>query len=222
MVADMFVSRHLGLAAVAWLCAVATVGCDRSSEGAAAEPASTPTTGGPHGAAAGPAGGPEEPSEQRLTFAEALATAQSQYPDAHAIEVELETEEGRELLEVEFLVDAEVREVYMDPITGEVVREETEALDEAERATLPKLAEVLDAGEVNLADAIELALEQYDEEDVREIELEVHGDEVILEVEVRQADGSMVAWVLDPRSGEVRGQETDERSHPVEPDAPGE
>lgn len=170
--------------------------------------------------AAGPAAD-EAPAPQaaRLTFADALSRAQARHPGAPAIEVEVETEDGGKLLEVEFLVDGEIQEVYLHPTSGEVVREQTEEIDDEERATLPKLAELLGKGEVTLSKAIDLALERHDETTIHEIELEMHDEDLILEVAVAGDDGKVTEWVLDPKTGAVLGEETDDETHAVEPPA---
>lgn len=173
--------------------------------------------GGAEGARQVPA--PAEGTGERMSFTDALAAAQERHPDAVPIEVHIETEENGELMEVALIVEGEVREVYMDPVSGAHVKEETEELDEEAKSKLPVLEEKLATGEASLERSIELAESKYDPAAIQEIELEIHGeDQLVLEVGVEE-DGETVEYVLDPQSGEVQGRETDDETHEVEESA---
>ena len=177
-------------AMISALVLVPALGCSKD------RPVETPTDQGAAPAVAGEA----------LSFTDALKIAAEKYPDAPAIEVEMETVDGQELLEVEFLVDGVIKELYLDPMSGEVVIEKDEELEPEEAATLPALAEQLGSSGVLLADVITLAESKYDAGTIREIELEIVDGNLVMTVEV--ADGK--AWLHDPNTGDVLGEDAEE------------
>ena len=131
----------------------------------------------------------------RLSFTDALARARAKHPDAPAFEVEIEAVDGRDLLEVEFLKDGGVHEVYLDPQSGEVVKEKDETLTDEEKAALPKLGELL-KGDFNIDRAITLVESKVDPKGVREIKLVVHEDKLALRVEADEG-GEVKAKIYD-------------------------
>lgn len=177
---------------------LAVVGCNKD------RPDATPPEVG--GAAA------SETDAQRLTFAEAIAKASALYPDAPAIEVEVEKKDGKELLEVEFLVGDGIKEVYLDPFTGEVVLEADEELSAEEAAALPDLRAQIESSGVKLTDVVSLSEASYDVATIKEIELTLH--EGALGFVVEAGDG---AFVHDAASGEKLGDASEE-SEPAEAD----
>ena len=144
-----------------------------------------------------------------LSFTDALKIAAEKFPDAPAIEVEMETVDGQELIEVEFLVDGQIKELYLDPKTGDVVQEKDEELEPDEAAVLPTLAEQIGSTGVKLADVIALAESKYDAASIREIELEISDGRLVMVVEVAEGDGTK-GWRHDPSTGDVLGEHVEE------------
>jgi uncharacterized membrane protein YkoI len=163
-------------------------------------------------AACGGTSTPDAPSsaggEAAFTWGDAIAAARAADPSFVPTEVEIESVEGRELVEVEGIRGDEVVERYYDPATGELVQEGTEALDEEETAALPTLRQRLSDGEARLEDVLAMARRAYPE-GIREVELEMHGDALIFEVTV-EVDGEARVFVHDPATGAVIGEEQGE------------
>lgn len=144
-----------------------------------------------------------------LSFTDALRVAAEKFPDAPAIEIELETVDGQELIEVEFLVDGQLKELYLDPKSGEVVKEKDEELEPDEAAVLPTLAEQLGSTGVKLADVIALAESKYDAGSIHEIELGISDGRLVMIVEVADGDATK-GWMHDPSTGDVLGEYVEE------------
>lgn len=140
------------------------------------------------------------PAAERLSFADAIARARQTYADATAIEVENEDDDGQDLLEVEFLMEDGIQELYMDPHTGETVRDEAEELDDDERAGLPAFREALATSGVTLDSALELMSARYDLTAVREIELSMHEGALVITVELLADPDTEIHH--DPATGE--------------------
>jgi uncharacterized membrane protein YkoI len=153
---------------------------------------------------------------ERLAFSAALTEGRKKFPDAPAIEVEVEEKDGKELLEVEFLVEKSLREVYLDPHTGAVVSESEEELDAEEKATLPKVQEQLTANpDVTLDKAITLAESKFDKDKIREIKLWMHEGKLALLVQEESGEPAKTTeHVLDPVKGDVITQ------RPAQPEDP--
>lgn len=144
-----------------------------------------------------------------LSFTDALRVAAEKFPDAPAIEIELETVDGQELIEVEFLVDGQIKELYLDPKSGDVVKEKDEEPEPDEAAVLPTLAEQLGSTGVKLADVIALAESKYDAGSIHEIELGISDGRLVMVVEVADGDGTK-GWMHDPSTGDVLGEYVEE------------
>ena len=158
---------------------------------------------------------------QSLSFTDALKIAAEKYPDAPAIEIEMETVDGKQLLEVEFLVEGVIKELYLDPQSGEIVIEKDEELDEEEAAMLPTLAEQLGSSGVTLTDVIALAESSYDVGSIREIELEISDGRLVMAVEVADGDATK-GWLHDPSTGDVLGEDAEEADEADSDEAEGE
>lgn len=144
------------------------------------------------GAAATSRGGTATESEatSALGFSDALARAEAAYPGTHAFEVEVEEHEGRRVIEVEVLSGAEVREIYYDPSTGDVVHEASETPEAEEAAALPTLRDGIAAGTFSLRGALTLAASSYPAGSIEAVELQVEGGTPVVSIVVRGASGS--------------------------------
>lgn len=157
--------------------------------------------------AAAPSGGGAEHAGP-LGFEGALAMARARDPNGLPVEVEREAVDGKTLIEVEMVRGDEVIELYYDPETRALVREAVEELEPHEVATLPALRQHLSEGTARLEDVLALARERYASDDVREVELEMHGEQLVMEVTVVR-DGKASEMVHDPQSGALIGEEAD-------------
>ncbi|MGF1469489.1 MAG: PepSY domain-containing protein [Sandaracinaceae bacterium] len=149
-----------------------------------------------------------------FTWEDAITSARAADATLIPIEVELEQVEGRTLIEVEGIRGDAVVELYYDPASGALVQEGVEELTPEEQASLPALRQRLASGDPRLEDGLAMARQRYAADELREVELEMHGDRLVLEVEVER-DGQTTAWVHDAASGELLGEE-DEDEHAAE------
>ena len=152
---------------------------------------------------------PYESTTTWISFHDAIEKAQAQYPDGLPIEVEVENKDGKDLLEVEILLGpGEVREVYLDPATGDVVRDDLDDLDESEQAEIKGLAEAVAAAGASLNDAVDFALSKHELKEIIEVELEMHGEKLIIEVAVK-GESKEQELIYDPTTKELLGKEVD-------------
>lgn len=176
-------------------------GCDKDKVASEAPSSQTPSAGAPDGSEQGD-----------MTFTQALATVSQRHPDAVAIEIEVEEKEGDRLLAVELLVGETITEVAVDPQTRNVVGQgEDEELTDEERSALPALRAALEEQGVTLEQVVEMALARYRPDQIREVELELEGGELVAEVTVAEG-GETIEWIHDPKTGESLGRRTAEQS----------
>lgn len=155
-----------------------------------------------------------------VSFAEAVETAKAEVPDGIPYEVELEQLEGSEVIEVEFLVGATVREVYIDPATGDVLAVRDEAAEHTEQTQeeLETQAGMMSSAQISLADAAQIASDHSGGQ-AEEVEFKVLEGRLVAEVEVQTNAGESVVLV-DASTGEVL--EGDAEPEPEDDDPEGE
>ena len=141
--------------------------------------------------------------QQAVSFADAVATASAEVPDGVPYEVEMERLDGKDVIEVEFLVGAAVREVYIDPATGDVVsvRDEPPSHTEQSSEELETQAAMMGGAKVTLSEAADIAAGQSGGEAL-EVEFKVVEDQLVAEVHVQTEDGKAVVLV-DAATGDV-------------------
>ncbi|MCR9165522.1 MAG: PepSY domain-containing protein [Nannocystaceae bacterium] len=138
-----------------------------------------------------------------MTFAEALSIAQQKVPDGVPVEVEIMRTGGRDVLEVELLVDGVIREVYLDPATGDVIAIQDEDGSEVAQQDLASRGKTLvEAAKVSLVEAGDIAREHVHGEETIEVEYLVQDGTLKLDVLVRTSDGYRTVHV-DPNDGSV-------------------
>jgi uncharacterized membrane protein YkoI len=141
-----------------------------------------------------------ESSSTTLSFADALSRAEAAYPGTSAFEVEYEEHEGRRVVEVEVVSGAEVREVYYDPSTGDVVHEASETPEADEALALPTIRDGITAGTLSMRRSIELATSTYPAASIEAVELQVENGTAVVSILVREAAG-VTRYVHDAASG---------------------
>lgn len=180
------------------LLALCLSGCGADAAGEAAGDSVTSTD--QEGAVGGEASGP-------ASFDAVIAAARRERPAGTPIEVEREQVAGAMLLEVELLEGDTIAELYFDPTTGELVRQGEEHLSAAEQAALPALREALAQNAPTLEEALALARQHYGDEEMHEVELELHEGRLVLEVAIER-NGRREIVLHDVQSGERIGEET--------------
>jgi hypothetical protein len=128
-----------------------------------------------------------------LGLAEALPIAAAEYPTGIAVEAEWDTEKklaDHPMLEVEFLVDGKMEEVFVCPHRGVVVKKLTEEIKAEDQATYAALPAAMQAANANLAVAIEKAFGTYPKEQVMEVEFALVDGRLVVEVETAAKPGA--------------------------------
>jgi uncharacterized membrane protein YkoI len=143
----------------------------------------------------------------RLDLAGAIAVAQRAEPDGQVVEAEFEQRGEKAIYEVALLVDGEVREVTVDPDSGDVIETgvDPEDLEEA-RASVAALA----VGKISITDAIAKA--------EREVGGQAHEVEVgdgVIEVRVLLDAGSKIV-AIDLAEGGVKAVRDDQAGVEIE------
>lgn len=156
------------------------------------------------------------PAREALDLRSVVGVARAQAPGAIPIEVEHETLDGAATLEVEVLEGGVIRELYFDPATGALLQDGVEELAPDEAEALPALEAALSDGGVTLEDAVDFALATHADDDVREVELELHDGRLVLEVGVRR-NGEDVELVYDAVTRELLSEETEAESETETP-----
>lgn len=145
-------------------------------------------------------GGEPDPGQEilpgvELSLAEAIAIGEAEAPEGVPVEAELEGINSDPVYEVGVPGAEVVRELLIDPVTGELrnTLEELEDLDEAQAA-----AAALETSVVTLREAVELAEAEMGAVAVEAeaysdgiIEIVLLSDDTAIEVEVSMADGSL-------------------------------
>ncbi len=139
-----------------------------------------------------------------VSFADAVAAASAQVPEGVPYEVELETLDGKDVIEVEFLVGATVREAYIDPETGAVITVRDEPPDHTEQTAedLQARADLVGTAGVSLAEAATIGAD-HARGVAEEVEFAVVDGTLVADVEVRLPDDTVVTVFVDGVSGEV-------------------
>lgn len=128
-----------------------------------------------------------------LGLAEALPIAAAEYPTGIAVEAEWDTEKklaDHPMLEVEFLVDGKMEEVFVCPHRGVVVKKLTEEIKAEDQATYAALPAAMQAANANLQAAIEKAFGTYPKEQVMEVEFTLVDGRLVVEVETAAKAGA--------------------------------
>lgn len=137
-------------------------------------------------------------SEEMISPMRAVEIAQG-IVDGQLKDIELDTDNGRLIYEVELKIYGDDTEIEVDAITGEVV----EADDNLWRSeTIGNFKNNQDGAQVTPAEAKRLALEAVGGGYVDDIDLEFEKGQLVYEVEVEYQDDDADVYV-DARSGEV-------------------
>lgn len=141
-----------------------------------------------------------------ISFADAIAAASAQVTEGVPYEVEFETLDGQSVIEVEFLIGATVREAYVDPSSGEVITVRDEPADHTEQTAedLQARADMVGGAQVSLPQAAEIGA-AHAGGTAEEVEFMIRDGELVADVEVRTAEGSVTTVYVDAISGEVVG-----------------
>jgi uncharacterized membrane protein YkoI len=120
----------------------------------------------------------------------------------------MERLDGRDVIEVEFLVGAKVREVYIDPASGDVltVRDESPDNTEQSQEELQAQADMMGTAKVSLAEAEKVGADHAGGE-AREVEFKVVDGQLVAEVVV-VTGGSTTKVLVDAATGDVVDGET--------------
>ncbi len=177
------------------LTAALTTGCKTNADTA------VPDAAAPTDAASGAAPADAAPL---ISFADAIAAASAQVTEGVAYEVEFETLDGKDVIEVEFLIGASVREAYIDPASGEVITVRDEPADHTEQTAedLQARADMVGAAQVSLPQAADIGADHVGGT-AEEVEYVIQDGKLVADVEVRNADDTITTVFVDAVSGEV-------------------
>lgn len=127
-----------------------------------------------------------------LGFEDAIKLAVAAHPSGTPVEVEWDTDKKlapHAVLEVEFLEQGKVDEVFLCPHRGVVLKQNSSPFDEKHAAEYAPLPPLLAApGALTLEAAVAKAFAAYAKESVVEVELLARDGRLAVEVEVKQGD----------------------------------
>ncbi len=93
----------------------------------------------------------------KISLAEAVATAQREFPAGTVVDAELQWNGPRPYFEVELLAADKLKELRIDPLTGQMLGVEDQQLDELGVAALAEVKQALAGAKVTAAQVIEAA-----------------------------------------------------------------
>jgi hypothetical protein len=140
-----------------------------------------------------------QPAES-VGFARAISLAAPLHPSATPFVVERETEDGRDVIEVKLLEGTSVHVVKLAASDGSVVEDETRTALGDDATELTALGTELASREAPLSHGLEQMIAMYGESSLHEVELEMHGETLVLEAAVVEGETRSVR-VHDPADG---------------------
>lgn len=186
--------RHWGRPAALSLLAAALVmsGC---SEDAAPEQTNTTA---PAAETTSPVAVPAGKGAPVDAVERALQTAAGAVPNGRPFDLELETEDGRRVFDIEVASDGNEFEVRVNEAGTEVVgqRRAGDPGDDVAKA---------EAAQVDATRALQTALEREPGATVDEIQIDTERDVIVWQIELVRPDGSEAEIDVDARSGAIAG-----------------
>ncbi|MBM7094286.1 PepSY domain-containing protein [Bacillus sp. H-16] len=153
-------------------------------------------------------------SKEQLTKNDAVAIVKERFENAKIDEVELEKEKGKLVYEVEIDYKGEDGDVYVDAVTGEIVKVDSDLKKAENRQSEGKNDNKSSDHEQNeekisSEKAGEIALAHIGEGYIDDIELEKKKGKLMYEVEIEYGNDKEVEVYLDAYTGEVLFTEHD-------------
>lgn len=135
-------------------------------------------------------------------FQEALSIARDRYPDATAIDIAFDEEQGRDMFRVSLWESNQLREVYVDPRTRAIMKESIEEPSSEQSRAILQAAEK----GTKLETAIDRALAEHPAKEVQEVGLQVDEAQLVIGVQTKNQDGTF-DWAYDSDTGKVLKRE---------------
>lgn len=140
----------------------------------------------------------EAQMKPKVTKAEAEQTALAAVKGGKVISGEYEKENGKHIWSFDIRADGAVKEVWVDPVSGMVIKVSTETKSSEKK----EKAEDMKSAKVTKAEAEKIALKAVPGGRVMEAELEHESGEFIWSLDVKSGKETKEVWV-DPQSGKV-------------------
>ncbi|MCX4782317.1 PepSY domain-containing protein [Streptomyces sp. NBC_01264] len=176
---------------------------------AAAAAAVPPTA--PESPATAPERGPAEQGGPKTSRAQAMATAEKAVPGGRITDVELETEDGTQVWEIDVMTaEPRVHNLTVDAATGALLGNRADRMPDRARQYLEIPLAELDAASVDREDAVRTAVAKAGGGFVRELSIEGTEARPLWQIEV--SDGSVRHEIdIDAKTGEVTSHQKESK-----------
>lgn len=122
-------------------------------------------------------------AEAKITFAQAIETAQKEFADGKVIEVEIDTEKGKPVFEVDLVVGDAVKEVTICAIENKVIKTENDKDEDDKARKLEVARKAIPEAKLSFEQAIEAARKEAQDGKPVEVKLLLSQDKPTYKVE---------------------------------------